>query len=49
MDLKDRYGNDASIKLHGEKYRSIALEENLLDVSILSMKSVKNSKIVKNY
>ena len=49
MDLKDRYGNDASIKLHGEKYRPIALEENLLDVSILSMKSVKNSKIVKVY
>lgn len=49
MDLKDKYGNDASIKLHGEKYRPIALEENLLDVSILSMKSVKNSKIVKVY
>lgn len=49
MDLKDKYGNDASIKLHGEKYRPIALEENLLDVSILSMKSVKNSRIVKVY
>lgn len=49
MDLKDKYGNDASIKLHGEKYRPIAFEENLLDVSILSMKSVKNSKIVKVY
>lgn len=49
MDLKDRYGNDASIKLHGEKYRPITLEENLLDVSILNMKSVKNSKIVKVY
>lgn len=49
MDLKDKYDNDASIKLNGEKYRPIALEENLLDVSILSMKSVKNSKIVKVY
>ena len=49
MDLKDKYGNDASVKLHGEKYSPIAFEENLLDVSILSMKSVKNSKIVKVY
>lgn len=49
MDLKDKYGNDASIKLHGEKYRPIALEENLLDISILNMKSVKNSRIVKVY
>ena len=49
MDLKDRYGNDASIQLHGEKYRPITLEENLLDVSILNMKSVKNSRIVKVY
>lgn len=49
MDLKDKYGNDASIKLHDEKYRPIAFEENLLDVSILSMKSIKNSKIVKVY
>lgn len=49
MDLKDKYGNDASVKLHGEKYRPIVLEENLLDVSILSMKSVRNSKIVKVY
>ena len=49
MDLKDKYGNDASIKLHGEKYRPIALEENLLDVSILKMKSAKNSKILKVY
>lgn len=49
MDLKDKYGNDASVKLHGEKYLPIALEENLLDVSLLSMKSIRNSKIVKVY
>ena len=49
MDFKDKYGNDASIKLHGEQYRPIAFEENLLDVSILSMKSIKNSKIVRVY
>lgn len=49
MDLKDNFGNDAVIKIHGEKYRPFALEENLLDVSILKMKSAKNSKILKVY
>ena len=49
MDLKDKYGNDASIKLHGKKYRPMILDDSLLDVTILSMKSVKNSKIVKVY
>ena len=49
MDLKDKFGNDAHIKIHGEKYRPVELEESLLDVSILKMKSAKNSKIVKVY
>lgn len=49
MDLKDKFGNNASIKIHGEKYRPVELEENLLDVSILKMKSAKNSKIIKVY
>ena len=49
MDLKDNFGNDAEIKIHGEKYRPIAFEENLLDVSVLKMKSAKNSKILKVY
>ena len=43
MDLKDKFGNDAHI------YRPVELEESLLDVSILKMKSAKNSKIVKVY
>ena len=49
MDLKDKFGNNAFIKLHGEKYRPIALNEDILDVSILEMKSAKNSKVVKVY
>ena len=49
MDLKDKFGNNAHIKIHGEKYRPVELEESLLDVSILKMKSAKNSKIVKVY
>ena len=49
MDLKDEFGNNAFIKLHGEKYRPIALNEDILDVSILEMKSAKNSKVVKVY
>ena len=49
MDLKDKFGNNAFIKLHGEKYRPIALDEDILDVSILEMKSVKNSKNIKVY
>lgn len=49
MDLKDKLGNDATINLYGEKYRPVAVEENLLAISILKMKSVKNSKILKVY
>ena len=49
MDLKDKFGNNAAIKIHGEKYRPVELEESLLDVSILTMKSAKNSKIIKVY
>ena len=49
MDLRDKYGNEVSVNIHGEKYRPVVLEENLLDVSILKMKSVKNSKILKVY
>lgn len=49
MDLKDKFGNNAHIKIHGEKYRPVELEESLLDVSILKMKSAKNSKIIKVY
>jgi len=49
MDLKDKFGNNAFIKLHREKYRPIALNEDILDVSILEMKSAKNSKMVKVY
>lgn len=49
MDLKDKFGNNAAIKIHGEKYRPVELEESLLDVSILIMKSAKNSKIIKVY
>ena len=49
MDLKDEFGNDATLTIHGEKYRPVELEESLLDVSILKMKSAKNSKIVKVY
>ena len=49
MDLRDKYGNEVAVNIQGEKYRPVALEENLLDVSILKMKSVKNSKILKVY
>ena len=49
MDLKDKFGNNAPIKIHGEKYRPTALHEDILDVSILEMKSAKNSKIVMVY
>ena len=47
--MKDKFGNNAAIKIHGEKYRPVELEESLLDVSILTMKSAKNSKIIKVY
>ena len=49
MDLKDNFGNDATLNVFGEKYHPIALDESLLDVSILKMKSAKNSKIVHVY
>ena len=49
MDLKDKFGNDATISLNGEKYRPIALEEDLLDLSVLKMKSSRNNKILKVY
>lgn len=49
MDLKDQFGNNAPIDIHGEKYRPVALEESLLDLSILKMKSIKNSKIINVY
>lgn len=49
MDLRDKYGNEATVNVHGEKYRPVVLEENLLDITILKMKSVKNSKILKVY
>ena len=49
MDLKDKFGNNAPIKIHGEKYRPTALNEDILDLSILEMKSAKNSKIVMVY
>ena len=49
MDLKDKFGNNAFIKLYEEKYRPIALNEDILDVNILEMKSAKNSKVVKVY
>lgn len=49
MDLKDNLGNDATLNVFGEKYHPIALDESLLDVSILKMKSAKNSKIVLVY
>ena len=42
MDLKDKYGNNADIKIHGEKYRPVELEENLLDVSILRNSILQN-------
>ena len=47
--MKDKFGNNTYIKIHGEKYRPVELEESLLDVSILKMKSAKNSKIIKVY
>ena len=49
MDLKDKFGNDAAISRYGKKYRPIAIEENLLAVSIVKMKSVKNGKILNVY
>ena len=49
MDLKDNFGNDATISLNGEKYRPIALKEDLIDISILKLKSIKNNKVVKVY
>lgn len=49
MDLKDLTGKSATITLNGEKYRPVELEEILLDVSILKMKSARNSRIVKVY
>ena len=49
MDLKDKFGNDKTINIHGEKYRPIAIEEDLLDVSVLKMKSIKNGKILNVY
>ena len=49
MDLKDKFGNDAAINRRGKKYRPVAIEKNLLVVSILKMKSVKNGKILNVY
>ena len=49
MDLKDKFLNDATLKIDGEKYRPLVVEENLLDISILKLKSARNSRIVKVY
>ena len=43
MDLKDKFGNNATIKIHGEKYRPVELEESLLDVSILNFKDTSST------
>ena len=42
--LKDRLGNDKYIKINGEQYHPVALKENLLDMSILELKSNKFGK-----
>ena len=49
MDLKDKFGNNAYIKLDGKKYRPTAINEDILDISVLNMKSAKNNRIVKVY
>ena len=49
MDLKDKLYNNATLMIDGEKYRPLVVEENLLDISILKLKSVRNNRIVKVY
>ena len=37
--MRDSLGNDAYVNVRGEKYRPYSLKENLLDVSVLELKS----------
>ena len=44
LDLKDNLGNDAFVTVNGEKYHPVAIKENLLDVTVLTLKSNRSGK-----
>ena len=44
LDLKDNIGNDAYVTVKGEKYHPVAIKENLLDVTVLTLKSNQSGK-----
>ncbi len=44
LDLKDRLGNDAYVKVNGEKYHPVWIKDSLLDVSILCLRSSASGK-----
>lgn len=44
LDLKDNLGNDAYVMVDGEKYHPVSIRENLLDVTVLKLKSNTSGK-----
>lgn len=44
LDFKDNLGNDAYVMVNGEKYHPVSIRENLLDVTVLELKSNTSRK-----
>ena len=44
LDLKDNLGNDAYVMVNGEKYHPVSIRENLLDVTVLKLRSNASGK-----
>lgn len=44
LDFKDNLGNDAYVIVDGEKYHPVSIRENLLDVTVLKLKSNMSGK-----
>ena len=44
LDFKDNLGNDAYVMVNGEKYHPVSIRENLLDVTVLELKSNTSGK-----
>ena len=44
LDLKDNLGNDAYVMVNGEKYHPVSIRENLLDVTVLKLRSNSSGK-----
>lgn len=44
LNFKDNLGNDAYVMVNGEKYHPVSIRENLLDVTVLELKSNASGK-----